>query len=83
VESIRHRAGGQDSEEAEGTDGSVRIEPGLLVRETVWAFAVWYVILWAAGPLRGTFLDLALVPWSDLWSGWVAAVWAVPGAFGA
>lgn len=81
VESIRSHGETDEGEKAEGSDGDVGVEPGLLVRETVWAIVVWYVVLWSMGPLRGTALDLALVPWSDLWSRWVSIVWSVPDLF--
>jgi hypothetical protein len=81
VESIRAHAETDDNGDAGASDEAAGVEPGLLLRETAWAIAVWYVILWSIGPLRGTPLDLALVPWSDLWSGWVNAVWSVPELF--
>ena len=70
------QAGTQRSGEA------VSVESGLLVRETVWAIVIWYVILWSTGIIRGTSIDLVEVPWGALWSGWVDLVWSVPGIFG-
>lgn len=71
---------GDDSEE--DADASSGGASGLLVREAAWAVLVWYVILWSSGPLRGTPVDVATLPWSNLWSAWVEAVWSVPALFG-
>lgn len=82
VHSIRpHAQKTEQAKESEGQGGSGAIERGLLVREIAIAVVVWYVILWLTGVVRGTPLDVALIPWSDLWSGWVDAVWSVPDLF--
>ena len=80
VESIR-QSGSDDDEGAEESDAPPSIESGLILREATWAIVVWYVILWPTGVLEGTPLDLAAVPWSDLWSGWVETVWSIPELF--
>jgi hypothetical protein len=80
VESIR-RPARADSEAEDDAEDAPRIEPGLLAREAVWAIVVWYALLWSTGVLRGTPVDLAAVPWSTLWSGWVDAIWSVPELF--
>jgi hypothetical protein len=80
VESIRPTTE-REEKSLEDSAKAGRTEPALLVRETVWAIVIWYVLLWLLGPLRGTPLDVALVPWSGLWSAWVNAVWSVPDLF--
>jgi len=79
IESIRPAPARDDAPEVDAGPSSA--DSGLLVREAMWAIAVWYLILWSAGPLRGTPVDLAAVPWSRLWSGWVDAIWSVPDLF--
>ena len=79
VDAIRPRA------EVEHTDekpvASEGIEPGLIVRETAWAFVVWYVILWPMGVFRGTAADIAMIPWGELWATAVLAVGSIPELF--
>lgn len=81
LESIRPTKGKSEEDPEETPDAAWSIEPRLIVREMGWALLVWYVILWSTGLLRGTPVDVAVVPWSEVWSGLVGAVASIPELF--
>ena len=81
VESIRLPRRKHEEDREEDSDADWSIESGLIIRETAWAIVVWYMVLWSTGLVQGTPVDLAAVPWSDMWSGAVEAVASIPELF--
>jgi hypothetical protein len=81
VESIRPPRRKDEEDREEDSDADWSIESGLIIRETAWAIVVWYLILWTTGLVQGTPVDLAAVPWSDMWSGAVGAIASIPDLF--
>ena len=81
VESIRVTKSGREEDPDDERTSQGSAPSGLILRETAWAIVVWYVVLWAAGPIRGTALDVGALPWSDLWTGMVAAIASIPELF--
>lgn len=83
VEAVRPNAEeGTDDEEGEDEGSSWSIDSSLVLRETMWAIVVWYLILWPLGviPLTpvGIASSIAEVPWSAMWSHIVDTIAAVP-----
>ena len=76
VRSIRFHERRSEGEGEERSQGSVQLGP--IVREAAWAIVTWYAVAWTAGLVQGTSFDLAAVPWWDLWSEGVEAVFSIP-----